>query len=157
MRIAETTRSCALVALATVSVLALAAASWRCEKSEVITAQPKAKPRVTKPAGCGRMARAKAKALTTPVEAQAPNPYRAVLMTALPQLESCMAEFSDGLDIGIRVEVGEKGRMTDLHVRTRGAEQLNDKLSPCFLTALETLTFPAGSAPVVVSTFLSNK
>jgi hypothetical protein len=153
MRIAETT-SRAWVALSTVSLLALVGVTWPGGSSAVITAQPKATPRITKLHGCGAVAKPKAQPAA---DVQAPNPYRDVLLTARTDLEQCMTKFSDGLDIGIRVQIGDQGRMTDLHVRTRGAEELNDHLSPCFLAALEKLEFPKGSGTIVVSTFLSSQ
>jgi hypothetical protein len=147
MTIAETTRSCSLVALAAVGTLSLVAVTWATAPSPAPSVR-----RVVRPM------RACAEHLVPP-PAPAPkhNSFADTLIGAREALTACMK--NTPVDIRLSIDISAAGRATSVEVKalTDDVSRIDLHVVKCLDGVVSGLTFPRGPDAVRVSTHLTQR
>lgn len=147
MRIAETTRSCSLVALSAVASLSLVAVTWATAPAPAPTVRTPLQPM----RGCGGPV---AKAPLAPPKH---NSFADTLIGARESLTACMK--NQPVDIRLSLEISEAGRATSVEVKalTDDVSQIDLRVVKCLDGVVSGLTFPRGPNAVRVSTHLTQR
>jgi hypothetical protein len=147
MRIAETTRSCSLVALGTLATVSLIAVTWATAPSPA----PEMRSPLRPMRGCAEHVKA------APLPAPKHNSFADTLIDAREALTACMK--NTPVDVRLSVEISEAGRATSVEVKalTDDVSQLDLHVVKCLDGVVSGLSFPRGPNAVRVSTHLTQR
>lgn len=147
MRFAEITGTRGMIAISALSVFALVAATWECA-----TPTRTHEPRTVRPMrGCGH---AKARAVAPPVHAHR-NGHADTLIAARDGLSVCMRDQT--VPVRLALDISATGQVTSVEVKalTDDLTKIDMRVVQCLQHAASPLVFPAGTAPVRISTHLA--
>jgi hypothetical protein len=147
MKFAETTGSRSMIAISALSVVALSAAIWA-----AATPAPSQEPRPVRPMrGCGT---AKPRAVAPPVQAHR-NGHADTLIAARDSLSVCMR--GQSVPVRLALDISATGQVTSVEVKalTSDVTKIDMHVVQCLQHAVSPLVFPAGTAPVRISTHLA--
>ncbi len=159
MRFAEITAPRTLLALASVTTLALAGATLmpcprpavaKVARTPVIPLQPMR--------GCAERAQAKAKAEPRPYDGPRAGErhgkaFREVLTAAVPTLASCLPEGIDG-PVRLTIQIRGDGQVREAELTDHGVRVADDDIQTCVMAVVSGLAFPTSPHPITLTTHL---
>ena len=157
MRIAETTRTRSLIALATVSTLALAGVFVASTQATSATPHARARTPITPMRGCGASPRvARPPAARPSVHPQGTTAsFRDVLWGARDQLQACVTHGSVGYRLMLEIAPTGKVRSVEVKANADDLSKVDLKVVKCLETAASPLVFPQAPHEVRMSTTIS--
>lgn len=153
MRFAEITAPRTLLALASVTTLALAGAT-------LITCPAPAAAKVARTPlvpmrGCAERAKAVPPPYYGPAPAHAPHgdAFRRVLNAAAPTLASCLPEGASG-PVRLSIEINSDGEVRGAELTEHGVRVADDDTQTCVLAVVSGLDFPTAPHGITLTTHL---